>query len=142
MQALQHGINVAVVFQYRLPESWHGYRVINGDESDLRFLDDSPVVVGLKAKGQSKNVQADGFIQIQAPAMPTITREEVRSNNVLIGAVKYDGVKWTATDVLGSWHGDHAIKEHAIYALMEFWNTVGQYIEREDKVVWVGAFNP
>jgi hypothetical protein len=64
-EALDHGINVSVVFQRELPETWHGYRVVDGDKSDLRFLDPQGVIVGLKAKGQSKKIEAGGFIQIQ-----------------------------------------------------------------------------
>lgn len=62
--ALAHGVNVAVVFRGELPETWNGYRVINGDESDLRFLDDVGVIVGLKAKGTARKMEAGGFIQI------------------------------------------------------------------------------
>jgi hypothetical protein len=34
-----------------LPETWHGYAVIDGDESDERRHDPAGVVVGLRAKG-------------------------------------------------------------------------------------------
>ena len=51
---LQLGGNVAVVFRNQLPETWNGYKVINGDESDLRFLDKQGVVVGLIEKGLPK----------------------------------------------------------------------------------------
>lgn len=51
---LHRGYNVAVVFGVKdendLPKTYFGYPVINGDESDLRFLDDNNVVVGLKYK--------------------------------------------------------------------------------------------
>jgi hypothetical protein len=51
---LNRGFNVAVVFGVRdeadLPETYLGYEVINGDESDLRFLDEENVIVGLKYK--------------------------------------------------------------------------------------------
>jgi hypothetical protein len=48
-------MNYAVVFKGKtLPTGYAGYPVINGDESDLRFLDRKGVVVGLKAKGQAK----------------------------------------------------------------------------------------
>lgn len=58
--ALAAGINVAVVFEGKPPEKYWGYDVINGDEDDLRFLDPSPVIVGLKAKGRAKHDQT-GF---------------------------------------------------------------------------------
>lgn len=34
-----------------LPESWHGFAVIDGDKSDDRRLDPASVIVGLRAKG-------------------------------------------------------------------------------------------
>jgi hypothetical protein len=46
---LEKGVNVAIVFD-RIPEKFNGYDVINGDESDLRFLDGKSVIVGLKYK--------------------------------------------------------------------------------------------
>ena len=49
-QVLKAGGNVAVVFRKELPESYKGFKVINGDEHDLRFLDQKNVVVGLKEK--------------------------------------------------------------------------------------------
>jgi hypothetical protein len=67
LEALANGVNVAVVFSTaRFPETWSGFRVINGDESDLRFLDPAGVVVGLKAKGSAKNLPAGGFVQLAA----------------------------------------------------------------------------
>ena len=48
-------MNYAVVFKGKtLPIDYDGYPVINGDSTDLRFLDKKGVVVGLKAKGQAK----------------------------------------------------------------------------------------
>ena len=35
--------------------------MMNGDESDLRFLDDKNVIVGLKAKGAAKK-STSGFV--------------------------------------------------------------------------------
>ena len=48
---LNAGGNVAVVFDGPLPEDHLGFPVIDGDKYDARFLDPSPVVVGLSAKG-------------------------------------------------------------------------------------------
>jgi hypothetical protein len=59
---LKLGMNVAVVFGGEIPETWHGYPVINGDDSDLRFRDGSGVVVGLTAKGRAKK-DTSGFVQ-------------------------------------------------------------------------------
>jgi hypothetical protein len=54
------GGNVAVVFD-KLPKTYLGKKVIDGDESDLRFLDEKNVIVGLKAKGKGKKDNS-GFV--------------------------------------------------------------------------------
>jgi hypothetical protein len=69
MDLLSKGNNVAMVFD-KLPETYLGYKVVNGDENDLRFLDEKNVIVGLKYKkntgkgGAEKNKEAmlDGFV--------------------------------------------------------------------------------
>jgi hypothetical protein len=69
MELLSRGINVAWVFT-KLPENFEGYEVINGDETDLRFLDKRGCIVGLKYKkltgkgGGEKNKLAidSGFV--------------------------------------------------------------------------------
>ena len=58
--ALQAGMNVAAVFR-DVPETYLGRTVINGDETDLRFLDEKGVIVGLKAKGKAKK-DITGFV--------------------------------------------------------------------------------
>lgn len=68
VDALAHGVNVAVVFTGALPATWQGYRVIDGDASDLRFTDPAGVIVGLKAKGDARAMAAGGFVQIGAAA--------------------------------------------------------------------------
>jgi hypothetical protein len=60
-KVLKLGGNVAVVFSDQLPETWNGYQVINGDETDLRYFDPINVVVGLKAKGDAKKDKS-GFV--------------------------------------------------------------------------------
>jgi len=75
MELLKSGVNVAMVFGVKtaddLPTNYKGYKVINGDESDLRFLDKSNVIVGLKyklltgkgTKGVNKeNIETNDFI--------------------------------------------------------------------------------
>jgi hypothetical protein len=66
LETLAHSCNVAVVFNTKkgqpLAATWHGYRVIDGDVSDLRFLDEFGVVVGLRAKGKAKK-DCSGFVQ-------------------------------------------------------------------------------
>lgn len=59
---LAAGGNVAVVFRDRnFPARFLGYPVIDGDETDLRFLDPPGVVVGLSAKGTAK-ADESGFV--------------------------------------------------------------------------------
>lgn len=63
---LQNGHNVAIVFKHTLPSKYSilgkTFDVINGDESDLRFLDPKGVIVGLKAKGWAKK-DTTGFVR-------------------------------------------------------------------------------
>jgi hypothetical protein len=59
--AKKAGLNIAVVFRKELPETYLGRPVINGDETDLRFLDGKEVIVGLKAKGKAKK-DTSGFV--------------------------------------------------------------------------------
>ena len=54
------GGNIAVVFNH-LPETYLGKRVVDGDETDLRFLDPKNVIIGLKAKGKAKK-DSSGFV--------------------------------------------------------------------------------
>ncbi|AOZ61329.1 hypothetical protein SEA_DARTHPHADER_89 [Mycobacterium phage DarthPhader] len=50
-----------------LPETWNGYRVIDGDKSDERRLDPRGVIVGLRAKGHEwKKDNSAGFIRASA----------------------------------------------------------------------------
>lgn len=57
----KYSTNIAVVFSGQLPDTFKGLPVINGDDTDLRFLDDKGVVVGLKAKGKAKRDRS-GFV--------------------------------------------------------------------------------
>ena len=66
---LRKGNNVAMVFD-KLPETYLGYKVVNGDETDLRFLDEKNVVVGLKykkmtGKGANNNLAFDSGFAIR-----------------------------------------------------------------------------
>ena len=58
---LAMGGNVAVVFRNQLPKTWKGFEVVNGDDTDLRFLDKKGVVVGLIEKGMAKKDET-GFV--------------------------------------------------------------------------------
>lgn len=61
LAAKQAGLNIAVVFKKELPEKHLGWTVINGDDTDLRFLDEKKVIVGLVAKGKAKK-DTTGFV--------------------------------------------------------------------------------
>ena len=63
LEALKKGTNVSVVFEKNIPASHWGYPVVDGDFTDLRFLDPKGVIVGLKAKGKARNKKSE-FIQI------------------------------------------------------------------------------
>ena len=56
------GGNVAVVFRgKKLPSEWLGIKVIDGDDSDLRFQDGCGKIVGLLEKGLAKKDET-GFV--------------------------------------------------------------------------------
>lgn len=62
LKVLNAGGNVTVVFDNKqLPKEWYTKPVINGDETDLRFLDPKNVVVGLYMKGDGKKDKS-GFV--------------------------------------------------------------------------------
>ena len=61
MAVVNTGVNMAVVFRNKLPDTFRGLRVIDGDKDDLRFLDPKGVVVGLLAKGRAKHDDS-GFV--------------------------------------------------------------------------------
>ena len=58
---LKMGGNISAVFRKDLPDTYKGYKVVNGDEHDLRFLDLQNAIVGLKAKGKAKT-DYSGFV--------------------------------------------------------------------------------
>lgn len=66
LRMLAQGMNVAVVFD-TLPEKWAGVKVIDGTETDLRFLDEECVIVGLVAKGKARK-DTSGFTILQRAA--------------------------------------------------------------------------
>lgn len=57
--------NTAVVFSTRkgaeLPDTYMGMTVVDGDDTDLRFLDPQGVIIGLRAKGKAKK-DTSGFV--------------------------------------------------------------------------------
>lgn len=62
-KAQAKGLRMAVVFRTEssIPNTFRGIRVVSGDKSDIRHLDDQGVIVALYAKGQAKLDQT-GFV--------------------------------------------------------------------------------
>jgi hypothetical protein len=62
LKVLRAGMNVTAVFRDKnFPTKWKGFRTYSGDETDLRFLDPSPRVIALYAKGPGKKDKT-GFV--------------------------------------------------------------------------------
>ena len=55
--------NKAVVFHGGLPRLFKGMKVIDGDTTDMRFLDKANRVIGLKAKGKARQDKSGFVIQ-------------------------------------------------------------------------------
>jgi hypothetical protein len=71
LRVLEAGGNVAVVFAGAMPATYLGHVVINGDEHDLRHLDNRTAtrgacVVGLSPKGLKAKHDTSGFVVRQA----------------------------------------------------------------------------
>ena len=58
---LKKGGNISVVFRKSLPKKFMGYKIVNADLNDLRFLDGHNIIAGLVAKGKAKN-DFSGFV--------------------------------------------------------------------------------
>lgn len=59
---MARGLNIASVFPAKkVPETHLGRTVIDGDETDVRFLDPEGVVVGLRIKGSRGKADQTGF---------------------------------------------------------------------------------
>ena len=91
LELLKRGFNVAMVFGVKnsneLPKTYMGYKVIDGDENDLRYLDPKNVIVGLKYKnlttGVSNNYRENDFI-IKVPHKTISYEYQPIENSVLI----------------------------------------------------------
>lgn len=90
LELLNKGFNVAMVFD-TLPLTFEGFKVINGDENDLRFLDEKNVIVGLKykkmtGKGVDNSIAfTSGFAINTKTNIPTLekTKKKVKKNLVI-----------------------------------------------------------
>lgn len=62
LAALNMGANVSAVFSDQLPTHYKGFKVVDGDISDLVMLNNTGVILGLKAKGKAARLDASGFV--------------------------------------------------------------------------------
>ena len=53
------------MFRNKLPKTFKGLPVIDGDKDDLRFLDPQGVIVGLIAKGKAKQDKSGFVIDVE-----------------------------------------------------------------------------
>lgn len=62
----RHNLRAAVVFQHQadIPAEFRGWQVVDGDNTDVRHLEPTGVVVALYAKGKAKR-DTGGFVQIK-----------------------------------------------------------------------------
>jgi len=58
---LKKGGNISAVFRKKLPNMYKGFKVINADAHDLRFLDVKNTIAGLVAKGKARK-DYSGFV--------------------------------------------------------------------------------
>ncbi len=96
IEILNRGFNVAMVFD-TLPATYEGFKVINGDNDDLRFLDPKNVIVGLKykkmtGKGADNSLAFTSGFAIRAKAMYSNVAIEstLQKYNAMINRVKYN----------------------------------------------------
>ena len=62
LEALSLGANVSAVFSDQLPATYKGFKVVDGDVSDLVMLNNTGVILGLRAKGRKAKEDKTGFI--------------------------------------------------------------------------------
>lgn len=62
LKALSFGANVSAVFSDQLPATYKGFKVVDGDTSDLVMLNNTGVILGLKAKGKKARLDTSGFV--------------------------------------------------------------------------------
>jgi len=62
LEALSLGANVSAVFSDQLPTTYKGFKVVDGDTSDLVMLNNTGVILGLRAKGKKARTDSTGFV--------------------------------------------------------------------------------
>jgi len=77
LQALEMGANVSAVFSHELPTHYKGFKVVDGDSSDLVMLNHSGVILGLRAKGKARK-DASGFT-IDSSKLKTKDNEQIKA---------------------------------------------------------------
>ena len=87
--------SASVVFSGKLPATWRGYPVIDGDEHDARFTDAGPgTIIGLTAKGKARH-DGSGFVDAKELASVLPKGADGKSNDgwarELIALVDEDG---------------------------------------------------
>ena len=65
-EVLDAGGNVAAVFgilkRDSMPDQYNGYKIIDADQDDLRFLDPAGVICGLRPKGKRQRTERDRML--------------------------------------------------------------------------------
>jgi hypothetical protein len=71
-QAIIKGMRVAVVFRSRaaIPESFLGLQCVDGDDSDIRHIDNQGVIVALYAKGKARRDNSGFVVDIPRRIIP------------------------------------------------------------------------
>ena len=75
LSMLENGLNVAVPFANvkkgkPLPSHFMGFPVIDGDKTDLRFLDKKPCIIGLRVKGNKQRKASENNFLVQIERIP------------------------------------------------------------------------
>ena len=77
LQALEMGANVSAVFSHELPTHYKGFKVVDGDISDLVMLNYNGVILGLKAKGKAR--KDDRGFTIDTSKLKTKQNEQIKT---------------------------------------------------------------
>ena len=78
LEALSLGANVSAVFSDQLPATYKGFKVVDGDTSDLVMLNNTGVILGLRAKGRKAKEDTTGFI-INSNKLNTKQNEQIKA---------------------------------------------------------------
>lgn len=81
IELFERGVSVAMVFD-NPPKEFEGFKVVNGDETDLRFLDKKGVIVGLKykvltGKGANNNLAFDTGFAIRTKVAQQVSLKKI-----------------------------------------------------------------